>query len=48
VLYDPGNANWDGYLRALQGAERPLMVSVSPAPVNVSSAASASGIGHGR
>jgi putative tryptophan/tyrosine transport system substrate-binding protein len=34
VLYDPGNANWDGYLRALQAAERSMMVSVSPAPLN--------------
>jgi putative tryptophan/tyrosine transport system substrate-binding protein len=36
VLYDPGNANWEGYLRTLQAAERSMMVSVSPAPVNSS------------
>jgi putative ABC transport system substrate-binding protein len=34
VLHDPGNANWDGYLRALKAAERSLMVSVSSAPVS--------------
>jgi putative tryptophan/tyrosine transport system substrate-binding protein len=33
VLYDPGNANWDGYFRTLQAAEQSMMVSVSPAPV---------------
>jgi putative tryptophan/tyrosine transport system substrate-binding protein len=36
MLYDPGNANWDGYLRALQAAAPSLAVSVSDAPVTAS------------
>jgi putative ABC transport system substrate-binding protein len=34
LLFDRGNANWDGYLGTLQDAGRSTSVSVNPAPVN--------------
>jgi putative tryptophan/tyrosine transport system substrate-binding protein len=36
MLYDPGNANWEGYLRTLQTVAPSLTVGVRKAPVTAS------------